>query len=1110
MKSLFKSYYFWITFIAISVLCCVGIKRYFSQAFPFVNLNLTMDRAQALEKASALATQHHWLPTPYNQVATFQTDSDVQTFVELAAGGVSAFTAMMDNNLYMPYYWEVRHYAEQDKHETHIHFTPSGTPYGFEQIIAETDAGAHLTVQEARAIAERDSKEWGVNLADYELIETSSEVALNNRTDYTFQYQRTKEKIGEGFYRLKLEVSGDKLTALLHSVKIPESFTLHYRELRSTNTSIASAATIATFLLYVIGGLITLLFFMKSDFFNSTGFLAALVVALLALLSRLSQLPLIWEHYPTALGSSTFLLNSLLYIASSFMMNLGLYTFAFCVAEALTRKAFSSHIQLWKVWDTAAASSWQIWGRTIAGYLIVPLHLLFAIIIYIIAEKYLGWWNPASTLTDPNILAEYAPWISAFSNSLSAGFMEECLFRAIPLASAALWGRRYGYEKACVAIAFVLQIIIFGAAHANYPTQPAYARIIELIVPSSIFGGLYLAFGLIPSIISHVIYDVFWFALPLFISQAPGAWLYQLLVIALSATPLLIILVARLRSKSWTKLPASFYNSAYREKTKKVTEVTEEVQTIVHKKIGFPLFASALLGTGLIGFWLYTEKNQAPVVNISRTQAIKYAREILAEQGVVLEQPWQPLNTIGISIENFPAEHNYIWETAESVYTKLLNSYLRPPHWYVRFVRFSGSCQERAEQYYVFVDGNGKLLRTLHVLPEDAPGKTLSKEDARTIAIKNIAHMYNLSGGQLKEISAEETKQPQRKDWVFTFADTTFPQLIKDEARIAITIAGDQITDSKRFIYVPEQWQREYQNKSTYIAIIRQIAGMAKFLILLVCFILFTFLYANRISIRKAFGYFVLIFGIYLAGLLNGMPSLTAYFNTAAPFINQLFTIIGASLLNNLVIAALITFVLMLLMKSYRAHTSKKSFNVWLIGVCAGLLISGIGLSTTLVTYSAKPLWAQYSALGAYIPYGLITDTFVSWLTMSLMLTMLIYGLEYISPRLYYPKITQALIFVCCFVLWSTMSLEATTPLLFWFVGRIAGGTALWFVYEWWLSFDYALLATVVGVYQSALLLQQAWFAPYPLALLTAPCGIAIIMASSWYWFIIVNRKKSS
>ena len=84
--------------------------------------------------------------------------------------------------------------------------------------------------------------------------------------------------------------------------------------------------------------------------------------------------------------------------------------------------------------------------------------------------------------------------------SLQAGFMEECLFRAVPLSIAALIGARFGHRRAVIAVAFVLQALVFGAAHANYPGFPAYSRLVELIGPSLVWGLIFLRFGLVPTI----------------------------------------------------------------------------------------------------------------------------------------------------------------------------------------------------------------------------------------------------------------------------------------------------------------------------------------------------------------------------------------------------------------------------------------------------------------------------------------------------------------------------------------------------------------------------------------------------------------------------------
>jgi membrane protease YdiL (CAAX protease family) len=117
------------------------------------------------------------------------------------------------------------------------------------------------------------------------------------------------------------------------------------------------------------------------------------------------------------------------------------------------------------------------------------------------------------------MFANYLPSLSALAQALQAGFWEECLFRAIPLATAAIIGERLGKRRAFIAAAMILQALVFAAGHAGYANQPAYARVVELIIPSFAFGTLYLLFGLLPGIVLHFAYDTVWMALPLFVSS---------------------------------------------------------------------------------------------------------------------------------------------------------------------------------------------------------------------------------------------------------------------------------------------------------------------------------------------------------------------------------------------------------------------------------------------------------------------------------------------------------------------------------------------------------------------------------------------------------------
>src|SRR6185295_2945108 len=138
---------------------------------------------------------------------------------------------------------------------------------------------------------------------------------------------------------------------------------------------------------------------------------------------------------------------------------------SFMAAETLSRKAFPHHVQLWKVWSKPAASSRAMFGQTLGGYLLVAPFFAYEIVLYFFAQGKLGWWTPSDTLINPNMFANYVPSLSAIAQAAQAGFWEECLFRAAPLATAALIGDRLGKRRLFIGAAMILQALVFGSGH---------------------------------------------------------------------------------------------------------------------------------------------------------------------------------------------------------------------------------------------------------------------------------------------------------------------------------------------------------------------------------------------------------------------------------------------------------------------------------------------------------------------------------------------------------------------------------------------------------------------------------------------------------------------
>ncbi len=120
---------FWSLFCAAAVAASVFVISFLPQAFPILDLELRMDRAQALDQARRLAAAHGWGPQGFRQAVRFQLEQTVQNFVELEGGGTPVYRKLVAEGLYSPHRWTVRHFREGEIRETRIHFRPFPAPF---------------------------------------------------------------------------------------------------------------------------------------------------------------------------------------------------------------------------------------------------------------------------------------------------------------------------------------------------------------------------------------------------------------------------------------------------------------------------------------------------------------------------------------------------------------------------------------------------------------------------------------------------------------------------------------------------------------------------------------------------------------------------------------------------------------------------------------------------------------------------------------------------------------------------------------------------------------------------------------------------------------------
>ena len=988
---MFRRPVFWIATSIVCVVAAIFAFIYFPRAFPLAALDIRMDRSGALASARGLTERFGWGPDGYRQAASFGLTPQVTEFIELEGGGPQAFREVIAGGIFHPYHWTVRHFKERERNETRIRFSPRGEPYGFVQVLSEDAAGANLSEQQALAIAERGAgDDWGIELADFRRVESSQETHPGGRTDHTFEYERTGASFGDAQLRLRLVVGGDELTELTHYLEVPEAFSRRFAEMRSTNELIGALATVGALLGYLLVGCTVALFFLFRERWVlwRKAVYWGVFISFLQVLVVFNQLPLLWMAYDTALSSQNFLLQQVGAALGLFLLMAGIFAVSFMAAETITRRAFPDQIQLWRSWSPGVANTASVAGFTGIGYLLLGIFFAYEVALYLIAHNILGWWSPSGALGQPDVLATYFPWLTAIAVSLQAGFWEECLFRAVPLAGAALLGRRFGRPKVWIFAAFIIQALVFGAAHAPYPTQPAYARVVELIIPSLGFGLLYLYFGLLPAIVLHYAYDVVWFAMPLFTQSAPGAWIDRGILLVFLFVPVIIVFWRRVSADGWVEAEDDAYNRSWQPPP---LPAVVEVEAPRHDvgSIG-PAARRLLPVAGVVGLLLWfgfsSWTSQATPVQVDRQEAIGIARQELASRGIDLEAPWRAM---GSALTLPSPQHRFVWqEGGEEPFAELAGSYLGLPRWRVRFARFEGDVAERAEEYIVHVSGDGEVIRFAHVLPEARPGADLTEDEARQVAGREVRSRFGLAFGTpdeggLAEISAETSKRPARRDWTFTFEDRDNYRLEEGSARVVVTVSGDEVSDARRFVRVPEEWTRTDRNRSVVPNLLADVTAGLSVLILLAGAVGAGIAWAKgSFSVKTFLVFFLVALGLTVFQFVNDWPAEVAGMQTALPFVSQVVILLIGLAIVSLALAAVLALV--------AGWTHRLQFDaggstgasgasgatgasggpaeaLW-VGVCLGSAVAGVRTALAAFGASLSPPWADYGAAGAWSP----------------------------------------------------------------------------------------------------------------------------------------------
>jgi hypothetical protein len=563
---------FWAVFALSALFCAIYAINNFSQAHPFLNVDVTMNRQQAKEAASEFARDRQRGPDQYRQAVSIETDKDFQNWVELKAGGIAAFNTILSNKTYEPYTWNVRHYEEGGQHDLLVRYTLDGKFYGFFERLPTDAENANMDAESARIHAEQELvAQWGIALAEYEITEQTTDSIPSGRRYHTIIYTKSGISAGDATNCLRVTVSGSVLTEVTHFVGIPESFKTYYENLSAPNMQLFFIALALAVLLYLIGGCIIGVYVLRKSgwFIWRDPLVLGILVSLSMGLDYFNHWPTLWmsygELYDPQLSLNNFRIGLILKMAPRLLIMGTLFSLTFMAAESLTRKAFPQHIRLWDIWTPAVAGSRRVLELTVGAFLFPAIYFAVYLKLSLLGSQSLGWWIPSEV--EPEILATVFPWASTIITGVQSGFWEECMFRAIPIAGCVLLGQKYASRRTGLVVGIILQTFIFCAIHANYPQSPAYARlVVELLIPTIYLAFIYMYFGLLPAILLHCVSNIIWNSMPFFSATEAGGFLDFVRVCIIAGLPFWIIIRAKIANKERAELKGEHYNYSWTPK----------------------------------------------------------------------------------------------------------------------------------------------------------------------------------------------------------------------------------------------------------------------------------------------------------------------------------------------------------------------------------------------------------------------------------------------------------------------------------------------------------------------------------------------------------------
>jgi len=825
-------------FLVAGALGMVVFAFYYGSAFPEASLDLKVPRDRITAMSRTFLEGRGFDLAGYRSVTVFTEQRDQIDFLERHLG-LGKANALFRRTVPV-WRWSVRWFKELEELEYAVEFTPDGRLVSFERQLPEGARGARLTEERARLMAEDFlTRGLKLDLTRYKYTERTME-DRPDRLDQSFVWKFLDfGDVGGSEYRIRVEIQGDRVGSFSQWLKIPQAWTLSQKETEARRDVLSEFAYIPVSVLYLV---LVVVFFWRvhaGDIRWRRAAAVAAVAAGIVFLTQVNKFPLAFVSYDTTQSLTVFRLKQFISPVFKAAGVFFLFIPLFCSADAAGRLWLPERPGSANVFSRAYLLSGGAWKQMLLGYGMAFAAIGYVTAFYVLGQRFLHVWSPVEVAFS-NSFSTYFPSLESIYTGFSAAFTEELTFRLFAVAMLLRLTKRPW-------LSVIIPAAIWGFAHTTYPQEPIWIRGVELTAAGIVYGWVFLRYGLVTTLVSHFIYNVFVGVVPQLQSGLPGLTANG--IFALALPPIALALIRRLGPsvywKRWKSaisgLRAAPPSPSPSIPPEKEMEVSPGATAVISWKglVSFGIAAAAIYGAS----FLFHEPDfygKAPPVTLTRHQAARFCEKYLPATGFD-SGGYTSYVMFRDHTDGLPA---YVIDYfgVRGAREKFRGYYGYRPEWVRRWYR-----EKKVQDLEVSVDEAGRLMSLRRRLAETDPGARLPEEKARKIAWTFLSTTPLSDRGDWEYIETDTRERPDRLDYRFTYRDKGF-QAGGLQRRLSLVVSGDRVTSYGPPWYdVPDEWTRKREVLRKELRnYLRQLASVIIYIGLAMFFIVHTVILLKR------------------------------------------------------------------------------------------------------------------------------------------------------------------------------------------------------------------------------------------------------------------------